>query len=294
MKQKVKVEEMLAHCPGWFKDAVHGFAKENDKKTDELSLVRKDHSEKAKSNQLDPGSRRALKYVSYRTIDLSGEIVIPKGMILDHFMKYAHVLVNHNYSLLPIGSDIEISADDYGIKALTEYADTGEGTLANVVWHLVRQGHMKASSIGFIPLEWVTKESKDWDTVVNKLESEWQEFDKYEAAKQDLVITTKGVLLEHSDVSVPCNADAELITVAKSLVKEADLDDKLITQLGWASVIKTQEPKVEAQKRRVIEIVPPQNTKRVVELIQAPQEQYIDLVDKAVARAIARRTGRLT
>ncbi|HOQ61527.1 MAG TPA: hypothetical protein PKZ08_12960, partial [Vicinamibacterales bacterium] len=36
------------------------------------------------------------------------------------------------------------------------------------------------------------------------------------------------VLLEHSDVSVPCNADAELITVVKSL----HLDGKLQKQLG--------------------------------------------------------------
>ena len=233
MKSLLKIGEMIDHCPVWLKDAIHHAAKDSNQKTDDMELHRRSHSEKAKVNQLDVKSRKALKYVSYRTQDRDDEIVIPKGIDLNQFRKYMHVLVNHNYSLLPVGSDEMIDADDFGIKAMTSYADTGEGTLANVVWHLVSQGHLKASSIGFVPLEYTKPGAMSWDHVANTLQSEWKEFDKDKATKSITRIITKGILLEHSDVSVPCNADAEMIQVIKGVVANKGLDDKVIQQLGW-------------------------------------------------------------
>jgi hypothetical protein len=229
MKTLLKLGEMLQYLPTQVKDAVHHVAKDSGQKTDDLELHRHSHSEKAAVNGLDPKSRRALKYVSYRTQDRDDEIVIPETINLTEFKKYGHVLVNHNYSLLPVGSDVDISADDYGIKALTEYADTGAGTLANVVWALVSQGHLKSSSIGFVPTSFTKPGSRDWDHVANQLQSNWKEFDKGRAEKSISRIITGGVLLEHSDVSVPCNADAELISVCKGM----NLDGKVCKQLGW-------------------------------------------------------------
>ena len=233
MKRIVKIVEMIDHGPAWLKDAVHHVAKDAGLKTDDLELHRLGHSEKAKVNQIDPKERKALKYVSARTQDRDDEIVIPKAINLDEFRKYAHVLVNHNYSLLPVGSDEFIEADDFGIKAMTRYADTGEGTLANVVWALVSQGHMKASSIGFVPTSYTKPGDRNWDHVANGLQQEWKEFDKARAEKSISRIVTGGVLLEHSDVSVPCNTDAELITVVKSL----HVDDKMLRQLGWETLL---------------------------------------------------------
>uniref|UniRef100_A0A6M3IF34 Putative structural protein n=1 Tax=viral metagenome TaxID=1070528 RepID=A0A6M3IF34_9ZZZZ len=228
MKTLLKIGEMVDHAPEWLKDAIVHVAKDAGKKTDDLELHRHSHSEKAKVNGLDPASRKALKYVSYRTPDRDDEIVIPSAIDLKEFRKYAHVLVNHNYSLLPVGSDDSIEADDYGIKALTQYADTGEGTLANVVWALVSQGHMKASSVGFVPTSFTKPGDREWDRVANKLQSDWKEFDKPRAEKSLKRIITGGVLLEHSDVSVPCNTDASLIQIVKSM----NVDEKLIKQMG--------------------------------------------------------------
>lgn len=254
MKSLLKLGEMIDHCPVWLKDAIHNTCKEAGKKTDDMELHRVGHSEKAKVNQLDPKSRKALKYVSVRTIDRDNEIVIPEGMDLKQFMKYGHCLVNHNYSLLPVGSDESIESDGYGLKALTSYADTGEGTLANIVWHLVSQGHMKASSIGFVPLEFTKPGSMDWDRVTNKLQSEWKEFDKEKASNSISRIITKGVLLEHSDVSVPCNADAEMIGVVKSIVQDKGIDEKLLQQLGWQMKDLKEVEKAEEKKNESITI----------------------------------------
>jgi phage head maturation protease len=229
MKTLLSVASMMPYLPTEVKDAINHVAKESGNKTDSLELHRHSHSEKAAVNGLDPKSRRALKYVSYRTQDRDDEIVIPEMINLTEFKKYGHVLVNHNYSLLPVGSDVDISADDYGIKALTEYADTGVGTLANVVWALVSQGHLKSSSIGFVPTSFTKPGARDWDHVANQLQSSWKEFDKGRAEKSISRIITGGVLLEHSDVSVPCNADAELISVCKAM----HIEGAVAKQLGW-------------------------------------------------------------
>jgi len=229
MKTCIRIVEMMPYLPAAVKDAVHHAAQEAGQKTDDLELHRHSHSEKARVDAIHPEKRQSLKYVSTRTQDRDDEIVIPKSLDLREFRKYMHVLVNHNYSLLPVGSDEMIEADDFGIKALTNHADTGEGTLANVVWHLVSQGHLKSSSVGFVPLSYTKPGARDWDTVANGLQREWKEFDKARAEKSVSRIITGGVLLEHSFVSVPCNPDAEEIATVKGMA----LDDKVLKQLGW-------------------------------------------------------------
>ena len=229
MKNVLKIGEMVEHSPDWLKDAVIHIARDAGIRPDNMELHRHSHSEKAKVNQIDPAKRQSLKYVSARTQDRDDEIVIPQAINLKEFMKYAHVLVNHNYSLLPVGSDEFIEADDFGIKALTNHADTGEGTLANVIWHLVSQGHMKASSIGFVPTSHTKPGDRNWDSVANKLQSTWKEFDKGRAEKSISRIITGGVLLEHSFVSVPCNTDAEMVGIVKGM----GVDGKIIKQLGF-------------------------------------------------------------
>jgi hypothetical protein len=78
--------------------------------------------------------------------------------------------------------------------------------------------------------------------VANQLQSNWKEFDKSRAEKSISRIITGGVLLEHSDVSVPCNADAELISVCKGM----NLDGKVCKQLGWEMkdgiIVKAETP----------------------------------------------------
>lgn len=233
MKNVIKIGEMAEHCPTWLKDAFVHVAKDAGLKTDSLELHRHTHSEKSATGDVVGGpklkARQSLKYVSARTQDRDDEIVIPSQINLKEFRKYAHVLVNHNYRLLPVGSDEMIEADDYGIKALTNHADTGEGTLANVIWHLVDQGHMKASSIGFVPTSFTKPGARDWDHVANQLQTNWKKFDKGRAEKSISRIITGGVLLEHSFVSVPCNSDAGMIQVMKSM----DVADRVCKQLGF-------------------------------------------------------------
>ena len=180
--------------------------------------------------QLEEGSRSAVKYVSTRTVDQVGDVIVPKGVNLNLYRKTGMpVFWNHNLSLPPIGSDSKIAADDFGIKATTRYGDTGEGTLANIIFSLVQQGHQKQSSVGIIPLEVIREDDDGFKPAIKALSKEWPEFGKNAKAVKRLI--TKSLLFEHSDVSLGCNTDTDVLAVSKAFVDNG-ADEELLKRLG--------------------------------------------------------------
>jgi phage head maturation protease len=235
MKKLLDLAQLMPSLSESTRDSIFHMAKAEGRNADDLTVRRLPCSEKAaKPEDKDAPPRSAVKYVSARTLDRDNEIIVPKGIDLSEFSKYMHVLWNHNYSLPPIGSDAWLKADDYGLKAQTVYADTGEGTLADIIWKLVEAGHQKASSIGFVPLAWTQQGHNDFERVATQLSKVWPEFAKVKDITKR--IYTKVMLLEHSDVSVPANPDAEIIDIAKGF----GADDDLLTTLGLP-VVKTMK-----------------------------------------------------
>ena len=174
---------------------------------------------------LEEGSRTAIQYFTTRTLDRDNEILVPKGAIMDQFKaSNMQVFWNHDYHQL-IGSDDKIVCDDFGWKAWTRYAEHADpGARANLVWELKQQGHLKTNSVGFGILESTQPGHSDWNQVVDKLASEWEEFTS-KVAKNASRIITKYMVIEHSDVGVPSNVDSTLIAAAKSHgAKDEDIE----------------------------------------------------------------------
>jgi hypothetical protein len=226
MKTWLNLGAVIDLLPAGVKDAVHALAKECGHKTENLGLRRVAFSEKAKDDDLVEGERSVIKYVSTRTLDRDNEVIVPKGIVLNEFEKYMHVLWGHNYSLPPVGSDDWIKADEFGIKAKQRYlADAPGGSLPDMLWRLTKDGHLRSSSIGFVPLAWTEPGHNDFDRVADKLGRDWPEFGKKRESVKRII--TKGVLLEHSDVSVPANPDTDVLAIAKSY----GADDKVLSHL---------------------------------------------------------------
>lgn len=188
---------------------------------EDMPALRKEMAKAPES--FDEGERAVISYVSTRDIDRDKEIMLPEGCILDDFLLAPQVLWGHDYSEPPIGSDDWIKADKYGIKAKTRYATTDR---AEEIWTLKREGHLKTSSVGFIPIESVEKDGPGWAEVIKKLGEKWEVKPKHFAEVNR--IYTKWLLLEHSDVSVPSNPHALTLAVAKGL----KISDKTIRELG--------------------------------------------------------------
>ena len=189
--------------------------------TSEAIVLRKAASVNAE--ELQEGERAAIRYVSTRDKDRDDEIMLPGGAVLDQFRLAPQVLWGHNYSEPPIGSDEWIKADDYGLKAKTVYATTPR---AEEVWTLVKEGHLKTSSVGFVPLESVRTDDSGWKPLIGQLGEKWGVNARHFSGVK--TIHTKWLLLEHSDVSVPSNIHALTQAVAKGLA----ISDELKHELG--------------------------------------------------------------
>ena len=227
MKTKFLLGALLASpgLPGPLKDSLAARVKSAGLKED--VEVKRATCTVDKDMSTDPVRRMVKMYASTRHVDRDNEVVVPEGWDLSEFVKAPVHLWGHNYSLPPIGTDIEIAADAYGLKASTVYADTGTGALPETCFQLRRQGILKTSSVGFIPLERAWRGDAVFNQLVAKFRSEWPEFDEAAAGRCE-VITTKALLLEHSDVSVPANVNALTLEAAKG----AGADPKVIRELG--------------------------------------------------------------
>lgn len=227
MKMRLELGKLMPQLDAKVRDGVHTACKAEGLDTDNAFVERSVHAEKARTNQLDEGSRAALKYVSTRTCDAEGDVVVPEGIVLKEFMKNPVFFWGHNYSLPPLGSDEAVDIRPEGLLVKSVYGDTGAGTMADVVWRLVQQGHQKQSSIGYVPLKLTKKTDNRFSGELDVLQKSWPELG--ESRKNVKRILHKVLMLEHSDVGLGMNRDTTVLQVAKGL----GATDLLFKQMGF-------------------------------------------------------------
>ena len=198
---------------------------------DDLEVLRTGWNDtEIETKSLEDGSRTVIKYVSTRTVDQVGDVIVPKGVILKQFVKTGMpVFWSHNYSLPQIGKDEWVKSDDWGIKVKQKYADLPEGTLADILWKLTKQGMNTQSSVGVIPLEIIREDDDGFKPAIKALSKEWPEFGKNAKAVKRLI--TKSLLFEHSDCGIGCNNDTEVLAVSKAFIDNG-ADEELLKKLG--------------------------------------------------------------
>lgn len=128
-------------------------------------------------------------------VDRDGEVIDVNGWQLKNYKKNPVVLPAHDYRQPAIGRAKSVRVKDGKLIFKIEFPPEGVNPLADIYRKLYKLGFMKASSVGFIPLEW-----KDGDP-----------------QKGIRRIYTKTELLELSLVSVPANPEA--LAVDKGIMK---------------------------------------------------------------------------
>jgi len=157
----------------------------------------------------------AVGYSSTRQLDRDNEIVVPNGLDLSDYKKAGAVkLFNHDWTGLPVGKNLAIKSDGFGIAHKTEY---GGNKFAHEVFETMKFGSLKTSSIGFIPLKILWNGSKDFNNFVDRAVKSWDEFTT-KVADNTAAIITKSAMLEDSIVGVPANAGAVEVAVSKGML----------------------------------------------------------------------------
>jgi len=115
--------------------------------------------------QVDVNKRSIRVLASTPDLDRHGERVLPEAFknTVAEYMKNSVVLAAHRHSLDSgeppvVGSVTNMWINREGLWAVIAFA---ESDLGEKYWRLYRDGHMKAASIGFIPLAWSDERSED-------------------------------------------------------------------------------------------------------------------------------------
>jgi phage head maturation protease len=172
----------------------------------------------------------ALGYSSTRMLDRDMEIIVPGGIDTSQYVAAGQPkLFNHNWNGLPIGKNLFMKSDGYGLAAKTQYGPIEEYDFAREVFSVIKFGSLRTSSIGFIPMQVLTQGTKNFNLFVDQAIKKWDEFTAKMADNTSAIIT-KSMLLEDSIVGVPANPAA--ITVAVS-EKSLDVTVKSLEKMGF-------------------------------------------------------------
>lgn len=275
MKTVCKLMKLVSVLPESVRKSVIKEVECQGQNPEEAEIKRTTFAPEVKIDLPADQDRTAVQYVSTRDIDRDSEILMPKGAILTEFKKAPQVLWGHDYSLPPIGSDTDIKADDYGLLATTKYATTER---AEEVWLLKKEGHLKTSSVGFVPLAHTQPGHNDWEKTVRKLGNDWPEFGK--TAENVKRIITKWLLLEHSDVSVPANINALTLAVSKGLaISEQTRKELGIVKLDLEAIATLAKHKpTDEEVKRIVKEQP----QRVIKLVREPENVHVQIVQDTV------------
>jgi len=208
-------------------------------------LIRKGIATDEKT-QYDEEERTSVDYITTKTVDRDGDIVVPGGAMLDHYRKNPVVLFVHDYKSVPVGKALWIKSDKHGLISKTKYVSKGKG---NEIWEYRKEGFPMAKSIGFIPFSVI--EEKDFGDISD------EEFKTMQLTKDDLSgaqrIYPKWLMLEYSDVPVPSNPDALQLAISKGIINNDELQDAVDND---AFVIEIEDAKhVEVEEVETDEVV---------------------------------------
>lgn len=179
----------------------------------------------------------AIAVISTDTVDREHEVLLPKGVVLDNFLKNPVVMWVHDYRSFPVGSAKKywVKQGRKHIKAKWEWAPTEEAQEVRQLWE---GNFLNAVSVGFLPAENGSHPPTP-DEV--KKHPEWAEarriYDNWE-------------LLEFSIVPVPANPDAlaaaiksKGLTISKELQDELGIDE--VTYYADTDIANAVEEKLE-------------------------------------------------
>jgi len=275
MKSRIPLSDFLPHLPAQLQDGIDAAMKD-------AACPGELHRAVAVSELAEGGERTFVGYASTRSVDRDGEVLLPQGIELSQFRKAPVLLWGHKWSEPPVGRDTHIENDGFGIKTRSELADTA---LANDLWKLIKAKMLKTSSIGYIPLAYVTPQSKDWGGMMDTMKG-WPEWDM---KSEPQAVVTRAVLLEHSLVSVPANIDALIVSVK---------------ELGLSELAKTLKPERSACSGGMIHdifvapvapkaFVPITFPPRLVKTAEQVRLEWEAEMARLIADEISRRMGRV-
>lgn len=153
-------------------------------------------------------------------LDRDYEVLIPKGVITENFVKNPVMLYIHQSRQLPVGRVLTLTTDETSVKFTFEFSEDDVG---QKVEKMYQTGFMNAFSVGFIPRAYVPVYNLPDEVTSVEVElpdgsKQLVDFTKYE--KRPWGVIPQWELLEISPVPVPSNPEALLQRAAETIVRK--------------------------------------------------------------------------
>jgi hypothetical protein len=194
-----------------------------------------------------------VEYVaSDETLDSYREIIRANGWKFSRFQKNAPFVDSHNYGSLDklLGKVVDFAVRGKQLVETVQWAvDVADNQLAQLGWRMTEAGYLKAVSVGFMPVKYLTK----WDGQYASDREQWlQQLKELGLDEQNAprVIYTEQEQIELSACIIGANMNA----LAKSY-KAGFLDDALLEKLSSEhrqreTASATDDPAVVAEARQ--------------------------------------------
>lgn len=147
----------------------------------------------AKEADPETGMHDITFTISTAAIDREDDVIAVDGWDLENYLKNPVVLWGHDYGGLPVAKAMEVGTVDDKLMAVDRFTPRDVHPFGFMVYQLVRGEFLRATSVGFHPIEYVYNDDhKGYD------------FNRQE-------------LLEHSIVPVPANPEALVAASASGI-----------------------------------------------------------------------------
>jgi len=135
--------------------------------------------------------------------DRDNEVVISRGVDLTEYEKNPIILVNHNWSSLPVGRALFTNTYDDRIRQKIQF---DEDEQSKTIFNKYKSKSLRSFSIGFIPLKIAEYGSPEFSKYADfVIQSGYMDLGEVEQTKRFI---SKSILIENSVVTIPANTDA--------------------------------------------------------------------------------------
>lgn len=105
---------------------------------------------------------RVLRFtISTADVDRHGDTVSVAGWKLKAYRKNPVVLWAHDYFGPPIARALNVTRGDAALTSLAEFQDADLNPFADTVFRMLQGKWLRATSVGFVPLEWKWNDDED-------------------------------------------------------------------------------------------------------------------------------------
>lgn len=158
-----------------------------------------------KAPAIDRGNRLVKGSVSTTAKDMDREVVVPEGFVFDYFPNAVRaVYLNHDYDSLPVGTNVNLSVKGGALFAVTHITQRAIG---DDLLTAMEEGAVNGFSVGFKTI--------DGGPPSDDERKRYGECDR---------VIRKALLIEYSITPMPCNPQALVELVSKSLIHRSSAE----------------------------------------------------------------------